>query len=201
MLPTEQPAFFALVSGVFGDYLKQPTTFELEAWWNGCRTFALSDVERALKAHQQDAKDGKHPPRPMDVKRHLSVATSDSATCAATDMAAGRCQYPGIFSDTTSGEGRWFCPWHRMEQVGPEAARWIEISHQIPYAEARAKRIDRMAAESLRAPGAVATSHAIALRHGNKPWQPATRMQWPGGLSPDEETLVPRQPGEDAEAA
>jgi hypothetical protein len=200
MLPTEHARFCQLISLTLTAYAKKPSEDDLETWWRECKNLTMEGVESALKSHREDPDRGERAPRPVDITRRMKAGSRDSARCAARD-ATGQCEYPGIFSEGTSGDGPWYCPWHRQDHMGPEAARWIEISHQIPYAEARAKRIDRMNEEAQRAPGAVATSHAIALRHGNKPWQPATRMQWPGGLSPDEETLVPRQPGEDAEAA
>jgi hypothetical protein len=58
-----------------------------------------------------------------------------------------------------------------VDRAGPEAERWIEVSQSVPYATALAKRAERMLRESQRAPGVVHTAHAIALRHGNRPWQ------------------------------
>jgi hypothetical protein len=200
MLPTEQARFCQLVSHALTAYAKRPTEEEMEAWWRECKSLSLDALEAAFKSHREDPDRGERAPRPVDITRRMKAGSRDSARCAARD-ATGQCEYPGIFSEGTSGDGPWYCPWHRQDHMGPEASRWIQVSREVPYSLARDKRIERMAAESLRSSMAVATSHAIALRHGNKPWQPATRMQWPGGLSPDEETLVPRQPGEDAEAA
>lgn len=186
MLPTDQPRFFDLISAVSADYLKQPSTFELESWWAGCKGFSLADVDRALRAHQADERDGKHAPKPMDVKRRLSVASSDSNRCAASDT-TGRCTYPGIFADGTGGEGPWYCPWHRTEREGPEASRWIEVSREVPYEVARAKRAERMGVEGQRSSSVTETAHAIAKRHGNKPWQSSLSAYLPSHLQRDQE--------------
>jgi hypothetical protein len=183
MLPTEQPQLFAFVAEILAAYTKAPNAVELEAWWMTCKGWSLHDVQRAINAHVADEKDGKHAPRPIDVKR-LSVASSNSQRCAAT-CPAGACQYPGIFSDGTQGEGPWYCPWHRAERVGPEAEKWIERSFDIPYAVALEKRAARMAQESHRAPGVTNTAHGMALNarggHGN------VIQHLPAHLKPSEE--------------
>ncbi len=190
MLPTEQARFFDLVAAICADYLKQPTQFELESWWAGCKGFSLADVDRALRAHQADEKDGKHMPKPMDVKRRLSTNSSNSNRCAATDT-TGRCEYPGVFSDGTSGEGSWYCPWHREDRIGEQASRFIRASREIPYEIARQKRMDRMGLEGQRTAVVVDTAHGIALRHGDKPWQgPRFKLPFDDQLSPDEQALL-----------
>jgi len=176
MITAEQPKFVELVTEALAQYTKAPTAAELEAWWITCKRFTIADVERALRDHSVDSEEGKRAPRPIDVKRRLEYGTREASGCAATG-AAGRCAYPGIFSDGTGGGDRWWCPWHRETRGGPEAERWIEVSRQVPYAEALAKRSARMHEESLRASGRIQTQHAIALRHGNRPW-------WPKGEEP-----------------
>lgn len=185
MLPTEQPQFLAFIASALAEYSKAPAPRELEDWWTSLRKFSLRDVERAIEAHQADEKDGKHSPRPIDVKRRLATVNEGGSRCAATS-AVGSCQYPGIFSDATSGEGSWYCPWHRVERSGPEADAWIERSHKIPYEVARAKRIDRMNAEAQGTAAVRHTAHAIALRHGQKPWQGNATLNVPSGYGKDE---------------
>lgn len=190
MLPTEQPQLFAVIERVLRDYLKTPSAGDLESWWQGCKGFGLDDVERALKSHQADEKTGKWPPKPMDVKRRLSTSTKESARCAASSP-SGRCEYPGIFSDGTGGEGHWYCPWHRMDRDSPEAEAWIERSRTIPFEVASAKRRERMKAEAIRAPAVVSTAQDIARRHGNRPWQTAiAQIPFNGDLSEEERRIL-----------
>lgn len=173
MSPIEQSAFFQVVTEGLALYAREPSEKELLAWWSACKQFAMADVRRALASHSDDADEGKRAPRPIDIVRKIeSGSSSGGSQCAASDF-TGRCQYPGIFSDGTSGEGPWFCPWHREERNGPDASRWIETSRKVPWEVARQKRIDRMNAEGTRTPGVVNTAHAIALRHGDRPWQAA----------------------------
>jgi hypothetical protein len=178
MMSVEQAQFVELVTQTLAAYVKAPTAAEMEAWWITCRPFTFSDVERVLRLHSSDPEDGKRAPRPIDVKRKLAAGTQQGAGCSASG-AAGNCAYPGIFSDGTTGGERWWCPWHRVDRAGPEAERWIEVSQSVPYATALAKRAERMLRESQRAPGVVHTAHAIALRHGNRPWQVKGRTRSP----------------------
>lgn len=180
MMPDEQPLFFALVTRALGEYVKAAAPAELEAWWGTCKRFGLMDLERAFKAHAEDDEDGKRAPRPIDIKRRLAQGTMDRQRCAAFDP-TGQCEYPGIFSEGTSGGESFWCPWHFRDRAGPEASRWIERSREIPWEVAQAKRCERMTAEAIRAPAVVATAHAIAKRHGDKPWQ-GTRIADPRGV-------------------
>lgn len=167
MFPTEQPRFFELVTARLAQYVKAPSPAELEAWWATCRPFGIHDVERAMNLHEGDEKTNKHAPRPFDVKARLAVSSSDSARCAATSP-VGRCSYPGLFSDGTSGESAWYCPYHRMERSGPEAEKWIERSGEIPWEVARDRRNARMLVDSQRAVGVVTIAHEMAIRTGNR---------------------------------
>lgn len=88
MLPTEQREFFGLVQRCLSDYLKPPTPADLEAWWATCRVFTLADVDGVLKAHQMDPEDGRRAPRPIDVKRRLSVKRPAEGRC---DLSHGDC--------------------------------------------------------------------------------------------------------------
>lgn len=167
MFPTEQTRLFELVIARLAQYVKSPSPGELEAWWTTCRPFALHDVERALDSHEGDEKTNKHAPRPFDVKARLSVSSSDSARCACTSP-VGRCRYPGLFSEGTSGESTWYCPYHRMERTGPDAEKWIERSAEIPWEVARDRRNARLLADSQRAVSVVNLAHEMALRTGNR---------------------------------
>lgn len=179
MLPTEQARFFEIITEALGAYGKFPSKQELNPWWIECRAMSLEGLEVALKAHKEDPDRGERAPRPVDLTRRLKTGNRDGQRCAASSP-SGQCQYPGIFSDGTTGEGPWYCPWHRQDRVGPEAFRWIDISHNVPWEEASAKRTERMKAEGQRAAAVVDRSHAIALRHGTRPWQTGL-----AGLIPD----------------
>lgn len=168
MLPTEQGKFFDVVSAALGAYAKFPSQPELEAWWRECKPMTLEAMEAALKSHKADPDRGERAPRPADITRRMKTGKRDAARCSCTDP-TGQCEYPGIFSDGTGGEGPWFCPWHRLERQGPEASRWIEVSRNVPWEEAQAKRTSCFLAESQRAPGVVNTAHAMALRNGRWP--------------------------------
>ena len=131
------------------------------------KAYTLRDVERALVAHESDEHKGDRAPKPIDVKRRLSASSEGGQRCAAA-TAAGRCEYPGIFS----GGGRaWYCPWHHQNPAGPDASVWIERSAEIPFEHAAGKRAERIHAESTRAPVVVETAWDIAERHGNRPWR------------------------------
>lgn len=183
MMTMEQARFFEVVREALGAYVKAATPLELESWWGTCRQFSLDDVERALKSHCDDGEDGKRAPRPIDVKRRLAVGVRSGLTCAARNAGA-QCQYPGIFSDGTLGSDSWWCPWHRLDRAGPEATRWIEVSHQVPWAVASERRAARVLVDAQRSPSVRLTSWGIALRHGDKPWQPGKSFVLPGQPAP-----------------
>lgn len=186
MYPTEQARFFETINQALGAYGKFPERRELEAWWGECRSLTLEGLQVALKAHRDDPDRGERAPRPVDLTRRLKTGNRDEQRCAATDM-TGRCEYPGIFSDGTMGEGPHYCPWHRTDRSGPDASAWIERSRNIPFEVARAKRIDRMNTEAQGTAAVRHTAHAIALRHGQKPWQGNAMMSAPNGYRQDEE--------------
>lgn len=179
MTPLEQGQLFDTVIHALGAYTREPNQRELEGWWLHLKAYALRDVERALRAHEADEDDGKRAPRPVDVKRRLSTSGT-TAQCAARD-GGGRCEYPGIFADATDGRGAWFCPWHREERAGSNASQIIAKSTEVAFETAYAKRIERIYGESARSPAVVNTAHAIALRHGDKPWRPREAFNLPGG--------------------
>ncbi len=191
MLPAEQPRLYELVTEALTLYDRAPTNEQLLAWWMACKVFAMHDVERALKAHQDDADDGKRAPRPIDVVRKLRSGTTAGSGCAAVDAVAGRCEYPGIWGDGTTGGGPSYCHWHLRERSGPIAARVIQMSHEIPYAEAMAKVIENRRAAPL-------PPHLKAL-------QERTARRWKGNAGSLAEQALPagplRMPGMDEDEA
>lgn len=178
MLPTEQEQFCEVVTEALGLYAKVPGPGDLEVWWRACKGFALADLERAFRAHADHPEDGKRAPRPVDVIRRVGAGARSGSQCAARDT-TGQCAYPGLFSEGTSGDGPWFCPWHFHNAAGPDASRWIEVSRDVPYAEAMAKREARMRNDAIRAPGVVERAWDIAKRHGNRAWQVGDRWHLP----------------------
>ena len=179
MLPSERDDFVSFVTKALGAYSKRPTAADLEDWWEECRSLSLEALRAAFKAHRDDPDRGERAPRPVDITRRMKAGVRDAARCAARDM-TGQCEYPGIFSQGTAGEGAWRCPWHRDDMAGPEASRWIEVSRKVPYAEALAKREERMRLDAIRAPGVIERAREIAKRHGNRPWQPREQFVMPG---------------------
>lgn len=190
MLPTEQARFFEIVQANLGAYTKTPTQPELESWWRECKGLSLDAFETAFKSHREDPDRGERAPRPVDITRRMKAGARNAQRCAAVDAVHGQCEYPGIFSEATNGEGQWFCPWHRVDRAGPEAARWIERSREIPYAVAKRKREERMICESIRAKPVVNLAHTIALRHGDRPWQTGVKLPFDGSLSREEERIL-----------
>lgn len=170
MLPTEQAKFFDIVSKALGAYARFPSEQELGAWWNECRGLTLDGLEVGLKSHKEDPDRGEKAPRPADITRRLKTGNRNGARCAATD-ASGRCEYPGVFSEGTMGEGSWYCSWHHLDRTGELASKFIQASREVPYEDARAKRDARMLEEAQHSPSVRATAEAIAYRHGNRPWQ------------------------------
>lgn len=190
MLPTEQVEFFRSVQDTLGAYGKHPEQRELDAWWRECKALSLEALKVAFKSHREDPDRGERAPRPVDITRRMKAGAADARRCFARDV-TGQCEYPGLFSDGHSGEGPWFCPWHRRDRSGPEASRWIEVSREVPWETANAKRIARMTEEASKAAPVVTLAHTIALKHGNKPWQ--SKVRFDGNLSPEEERIADQQ--------
>lgn len=193
MLPTDRGAFAKLIARHLGAYAKSPTPDEIGMWFDQLERFTLDDIGRALESHEQHADDGKRAPRPIDVVRILRSGASGGDKCAVTG-ANGRCQFPGVFSESTNGGGPWFCSWHMTDRHGPEAERYISASHEITHEEALAKRVTRLNAESNQSPTVKKLREAMAAR---------ARRPAPGNIGDLAHAAagVERQPGEDEAAA
>ncbi len=176
MLPTEQPKFIQSVQAILGAYGKAPDQRDLESWWRECKPLSFDAFEVAVKAHRDDPDRGERAPRPVDITRRMKVGVQDAKRCACYDV-TGRCEYPGIFGDGTTGESSYYCPWHRLDRQSPEASAWIQRSREIPWEVASAKRIERIRATEIATAPVVDLSHKIALRHGSKPWQSKPLME------------------------
>ena len=178
MLPSDHDEFVELVTKALAGYARRPSADDLEDWWDKCHRLSLEGLRAAFKAHEDDPERGERAPRPVDITRRMKAGSSDALRCAARDT-TGQCEYPGIFNEGTNGEGRWWCPWHRLDHAGPEASRWIEVSRQVPYAEAMAKRQARMHNDAIRSSGVVERAWDIAKRHGARAWQVGERWHLP----------------------
>lgn len=185
MLPTERGEFARIIAGHLGAYAKIPTAEEITLWFEQLKNFSVDDIGRALDAHQHADEDGKRAPRPIDVIRRLRAGASGGDSCSVT-WANGRCQFPGVFSESTNGGGPWFCSWHITDRSGPNSEAYIRASQDTPHSEALAKRVNRMNAEAADSPAVRAIRAKMAARV-----RPA------GNLG----EFLPRHPGEDEEAA
>ena len=164
MLPTDRGAFAKLIARNLGAYAKAPTPDEIGMWFDQLERFTADDIGRALEAHANHPDDGKRAPRPIDVIRHLRSGSTGSGSCSAVDAVEGRCKYPGVFSEGTNGGGPWYCSWHAHNRSGPEAARFIAASHDVPVALAMAKRVERMNAQANDSPTVKRLREAMAAR-------------------------------------
>lgn len=193
MLPTDRAAFAKLIARHLGAYAKSPTPDEIAMWFDQLERHALEDIGRALEAHCQHHDDGKRAPRPIDVIRALRSGSTGMETCSVADAINGRCQYPGVFSEGTSGGGPWYCSWHAHNRSGPDAAKFIAASHEIPPHVAMERRVERMNAQAN-------DSHAVRrLREAM-----AARGRRSAGNIGDlahKAAGVEREPGDDQEAA
>lgn len=147
-----------------GMYARDLTEDDLDTWMASLKAFDLERVRSALREHMEHADDGKRAPRPVDVWRRLTTGGGKGSQCAAASVGAGRCQYPGVFSDGTDGTGQWWCPWHRQHRAGPEADRYIEASKSIDFAEASRRRVERMNAEARESPAVLRLRAQMAGR-------------------------------------
>lgn len=188
MLHTERGAFAKLIARQLGAYAKSPTPDEIGMWFDQLERFTLEDIGRALESHANQSDDGKRAPRPIDVIRALRSGASGSEACSVSDAINGRCQYPGVFSEGTSGGGPWYCSWHAHDRSGPDASRFIAASHDVPVRAAMAKRVERMNAQAHESPAVKSLRARLKAPRGNI-GQLAARAS---GM---------RQPGEDEERA
>lgn len=167
MLDTDRDELRKALTSALGMYDRDITDDALDTWMSALRYYPIERVRNAIKAHMESADDGKRAPRPVDIWRRLSSGSGKSTTCAAATLAAGRCQYPGVFSDATDGSGQWWCPWHREMRIGPQADRYIEASKSVPYEEAARQRVARMSVEANDNPYVKALRERMAA-HGRK---------------------------------
>ena len=125
MYSTDRDDLRTTLESALGMYDREVTEEAIDTWMASLKAFDLERVRAAIRAHMEAPDEGKRPPRPVDVWRRLTSGGGKGSQCSAVNVAHGRCQYPGVFSDATDGMGQWYCPWHREHRAGPEADRYI----------------------------------------------------------------------------
>lgn len=70
------------LSGVYGFYSKEVSTFALDVWWTAMRPFDLSAVIDAFNRHLVNPDAGQWLPKPADLIRMLGGRTQDQALVA-----------------------------------------------------------------------------------------------------------------------
>ena len=77
MLPTDKPAFAALIAKTWRFYDKTPTAETAADWFDVLESFPLDAIATAFKHHLTDPKAGPYLPKPGDVIRHLPISQTD----------------------------------------------------------------------------------------------------------------------------
>lgn len=181
MLPTDRDAFATTLTSALGMYDREANDATVDTWMATLKAFDLARVRSALKDHMEHAEDGKRAPRPVDIWRRLTHGGGKGTQCAAVAPDVGRCQFPGVFSDSTDGSGQWYCPWHRSMRSGPDAVVAIERSSSLDFADVNARRIELANIAAVESPAVKRLRAAVTSRK-------------PGNAFP---AMPLRQPGED----
>lgn len=82
MRPNEQKEFGALVTAALGYYRQDVSEFTLSVWWQGCQSYSLEQVSKALTSHATDPERGQFPPKVADIVRILGGTHTDRALLA-----------------------------------------------------------------------------------------------------------------------
>ena len=77
MLPTDKPAFAALIAKTWRFYDKTPTAETAADWFDVLESFPLDAIAIAFKRHLTDPKAGPYLPKPGDIIRHLPISQTD----------------------------------------------------------------------------------------------------------------------------
>lgn len=145
MTDADKPAFGALLTDALAYWRQDVSEFTLRVWWDGCRSFDLEQVGRALSAHAADPERGRFPPMLADVVKHLlgtqadrsliawgkvyaaahavgaysSVAFDDAAIHAAIEDMGGWVQFCSSTEHELPHLQRRFCELHRAHSARP----------------------------------------------------------------------------------
>lgn len=78
--------FRAGVSGVYGFYGKEVSSFALDIWWTALNGFELDAVKQAFNLHVVNPDTGQFPPKPADIVKMLHGNSQDLAYSAWTKV-------------------------------------------------------------------------------------------------------------------
>jgi len=83
MLPTDRPAFSALLTGCLQALYEKPVTpLLLDVWFAALSAYPLADISSALSRHVIDPDHGQFPPKPADVVRLIDGGGDGKALAA-----------------------------------------------------------------------------------------------------------------------
>lgn len=82
MTPHDRESFVNLITDVLAFYGKTVSMFAIGVWWEACRGFELSAIERALSRHAMDPERGRFAPLPGDLVAKLQGTPTDRAAKA-----------------------------------------------------------------------------------------------------------------------
>jgi hypothetical protein len=82
MQPTDRGDFKDLMTAAMAFYRRDMSPFALGVWWEACKAFELEQVSKALTAHATDPEQGRFPPMPADVVKHLAGTKTDRSLVA-----------------------------------------------------------------------------------------------------------------------
>jgi hypothetical protein len=82
MTESDKGAFAALLTDALAYWRQDVSAFTLRVWWDGCRSFDLEQVGKALSAHAADPERGQFPPTLADVVKALKGTQTDRSLVA-----------------------------------------------------------------------------------------------------------------------
>lgn len=95
---TDRIEFQDLLTRAHAYYGKEVTEFTIDVWWQGCRSYSLEQVSKALTAHATDPDRGQFAPKVADIVRQLGGTTTDRAALAWGKTYAAMCSV-GAYTD------------------------------------------------------------------------------------------------------
>lgn len=82
MIDSDKAAFAALMTDAMVFYRKDLSKFAIGVWWEACKGFSLEQIAKAITAHAMDPEQGRFPPMPADIVKHLAGTKTDRALVA-----------------------------------------------------------------------------------------------------------------------
>lgn len=79
---SERSELTAIITDALAFYRRDVSAFALSVWWQACQNFDLEQVVKALTAHAMDPEQGRFPPMPADIVKHLNGTHTDRALVA-----------------------------------------------------------------------------------------------------------------------